>query len=164
MRRAGYDPKEYPHDKFKQDAVKYGPRLTTEGFMEGAMTMMSAILQYLHRRTWTVLISERPGESFVVSDHPVVLEWSDPRGKKFPPGHAHVDTELTFPLSSHLALIGCYTPFEVGPLYMPAYVSGVNSRTINLSRVFVAARESTFILQRDGEIITSERFVKELNS
>jgi hypothetical protein len=61
----------------------YEPRLTTEGFIEGAMMMMNAMLKYLHKRTWTVLVSERPGESFVVSDHPVLLEWSDPRGSRF---------------------------------------------------------------------------------
>ena len=126
------------------------------------MTMMNAILRYLHRRSWTVLVSVRQGESFVVSDHPVVLEWSDPRGRRFPPGHAHVDTELTFPLSAHVALIGCYTPFEVDPLYMPAYVSGINSRTIDRSRVFVAACEDRFILQADGEIITSDQFIEQI--
>jgi hypothetical protein len=96
------------------------------------MVMMDAILKYLHRRHWTVLMSECSGQSFVVSDDPVALEWSDPRGKRLPTGHAHENTELTFPLSSNVALIGCYTPFELDPLYMPLYVSGVNSRTIAL--------------------------------
>jgi hypothetical protein len=142
----------------------YEPRLTTEGFIEGAMAMMNAILEYLHRRTWTVLLSERPGESFVVSDHPVVLEWSDPRGKRFGPGHSHIDTELTIPLSARVALIGCYTSFDLDSRYMPIYVSGVNSRTIDRARVFVAACEDRFILQDNGEIITSARFIEQLEA
>lgn len=162
MRRSGGDLDAFPFERIQATKGQYEPRLTTEGFIEGAMTMMNAILRYLHRRSWTVLVSERPGESFVVSDHPVVLEWSDPRGRRFPPGHAHVDTELTLPLSAHVALIGCYTPFEVDPLNMRRSVSGINSRTIARSRVFVAACEDRFILQADGEIITSNQFIEQV--
>ena len=103
--------------------------------------------------------SERPGESFVVSDHPVVLEWSDPYDKRFPPGHAHIDTELSIPLSSSVALIGCYTPFDFDPAFMAGYVSGVNSRNIDRARVFIAGREDRFILQDNGRIITSEQLI-----
>lgn len=163
-RGAGVDLNEFPFERFQQTKGMHEFRLTTEGFIDGAMTMMNAILKYLPQRTWTVLVSERPGESFVVSDHPVVLEWSDPRGKRFPPGHAHTDTELTIPLSARVALIGCYTPFDLDPRYMPAYVSGVNSRTIDRARVFIAACEDRFILQENGEIITSERYIAELEA
>lgn len=47
---------------------------------------------------------------------------------------------------------------------MPAYVSGVNSRTISACRVFVAACEQRFILQENGKIITSEQFMDGLRS
>jgi len=77
MRRSGGDLNEFPFDRIQRTKGMYEPRLTTEGFIEGAMAMINAMLKYLHKRTWTVLVSERPGESFVVSDHPVVLEWSD---------------------------------------------------------------------------------------
>ncbi|MBI4266066.1 MAG: DUF4238 domain-containing protein [Acidobacteria bacterium] len=162
MRRAGYSLDEHPWEKLQRTKGKYEPRLTTEGFIEGAMTMMTTMLQYLHRRSWSVLVSERPTESFVVSDHPVVLEWSDGRSTRYPPGHAHKNTELTFPLSSNIALLGCYEPFTVEQEMMPVYVSGINSRTINLARVFVAACEDRFILQDAGQIITAEQFVEQL--
>lgn len=164
MRRSGGDLSKFPFERIQRMRGTYQPRLTTEGFIEGAMAMMNAMLQYLHQRTWTVLVSERPGESFVVSDHPVVLEWSDSRGERFPPGYAHIDTELTVPLSARVALIGSYTPFEPDSRYVPAYVSGVNSRTIDLARVFVAACEDRFILQKNGEIVTSARFIEDLHT
>jgi hypothetical protein len=126
--------------------------------------MLNAILRYLHRRTWHVLSSDCPRESFVVTDYPVVLAWSDGRETKIPPGHAHLNTDLTFPLSSHVALLGCYEPFEVDPAYMPVYVSGINSRTINRCRVFIAACEDQFILQNEGRIITSGDFIAQLKS
>jgi hypothetical protein len=162
MRKAGYDLEKHPHEKFAQG--RYKARLTTEGFIEGAMTMMNTMLQYLHRRSWSVLASDQPSETFVVSDHPVVLEWSDPRGRRLPPGHAHLDSELTFPLSSHVALFGCYEPFEIEVDMMPGYVSGVNSRTINACRVFIAASEDKFILQDAGRIISSDEFVDQLKA
>jgi hypothetical protein len=164
MRRAGYDLEKHPHQMLKEGSGQYEPRLTTEGFIDGAMTMLGAIRPYLYRRTWTVLVSERPGESFVVSDHPVQLEWSHPRARRFPPGHAHTETELSFPLSSEVAIIGCYEPLDFDPAYMPCYVSGVNSRTIDSCRIFIAAREDRFIMQADGRIITSEQFIEDLKS
>ena len=160
MRRAGYDLEEHPFERLGRG--RYEPRLTTEGFIEDAMVMMTTILQYLHRRTWHVLVSERPTESFVVSDHPVVLEWSNGRSTRYPPGHAHQNTDLTFPLGSQVALLGCYEPFTVDPDRMPVYVSGINSRTINLARVFVATCEDNFILQDGGRIITAEQFIEQL--
>jgi len=158
MRRSGGDLSEFPFERIQRTKGMYEPRLTTEGFIEGAMAMMNAMLKYLPQREWTVL------ESFVVSDHPVVLEWSDPRGKRFAPGHAHIDTELTIPLSARVALVGCYTRFVLDSRYVPAYVSGVNSRTIDRARVFVVACEDRFILQSNGEIITSARFIAELEA
>lgn len=162
MRQAGYSLEEHPWEKFRQGKGKYEPQLTTEGFIEGAMMMMNAILKWLHQRTWTVICSDRPRESFVVSDHPVVLEWSDGKARRLPPGHAHVNTELSFPLGSHVALLGTWEPFEPNPASVPLYVSGINSRTISRSRVFVAACEDAFILQQDGKIVTSDRFIEEL--
>jgi hypothetical protein len=73
-----------------------------------------------------------------------------------------IDTEFTVPLSALVALIRCYTPFDLASRYMPADVSGVNSRTIDRARVFVAACEDPFIPQNNGEIITSARFIAEL--
>jgi hypothetical protein len=164
MRQSGYDLEKHPYEQFAQGKGKYKASLTTEGFIEGAMAMLNAILRYLHRRSWTVLASDRPCESFVVTDHPVVLAWSDGRETKIPPGHAHINTELTFPLSSHVALLGRYEPFTVDPEGMPGYVSGVNSRTINRCHVFIAACEDRFILQDEGRIITSDEFVELLKS
>jgi len=162
MRRLGGNLDEFTFERFQQAKGSYEVKLTTEGFLEGAMAMMDGVLNYVHRRKWTVLVSERPGESFVVSDHPVVLEWSEPRDRRFAPGHAHIETELTLPLSAHVALIGCYTPFELNWRRMAFYVSGVNSRTIDRARVFVAARESEFILQSNGAIISSAEFIEQL--
>jgi hypothetical protein len=162
MRQAGCSLEEHPWEKFRQGKGKYVPRLTTEGFIEGAMMMMKAILKWLHQRTWTVVSSDRPRESFVVSDHPVVLEWSDGKARRLPPGHAHLNTELSFPLGSHVALLGTWEPFEPDPASVPVYVSGINSRTISRCRVFVAACEEGFILQQDGEIITSDQFIEQL--
>jgi hypothetical protein len=162
MRRSGQDLNAVPYEKVAKG--KYKASLTTEGFIQGAMVMLNAILRYLHRRTWTVIASDRPRESFVVTDHPVVLAWSNGQETKIPPGHAHRNTELTFPLSSHVALLGRYEPFDFNPAYTPVYVSGINSRTINRCHVFIAAWEDDFILQYEGGIITSDQFVEQLKS
>jgi hypothetical protein len=45
---------------------------------------------------------------------------------------------------------------------MRRYVSGINSRTINQARVFVAACEDCFFLQDGGQIMTAEQFIEAL--
>jgi hypothetical protein len=54
-RRSGVDLNEFPFERIQRTKRMYKPRLTAEGFIEGAMAMMNAILKYLHSRTWTVL-------------------------------------------------------------------------------------------------------------
>ena len=44
MRRSGYDLQKHPYEKFKEGKGKYEPHLTTEGFIESALTMMNAML------------------------------------------------------------------------------------------------------------------------
>lgn len=163
MRRFGHSPDEYPYEKIIQG--RYEPYLTTEGFLDGAMKMMDTILRYLHRRSWTVLYSDRSGEQFVVSDHPVALTWSDGHHTRVGPGHAHLKTDVTFPLSSSVALLGRYEAFEPVTEVPREIVATVNSKTINHAQRFVAGCSGEFVLMRDSNIVvTAEQFIADLKT
>jgi len=164
-RRSGIDTSKVTFEGMRQFAAEqFDPKLTTTAFVEYAIHMANTMLPYIAKRSWSVLCSDRPGEGFVVSDDPVVLEWPDGVRRRLGPGHAHIKTELTVPLSSNAALLGCYEPFTVESDAMPQYVSGVNSRTISASSRFIAASQDAFILQDEGKIITSEILVEQLRS
>ena len=161
MRRSGHSLDKYPYEKFIQG--QYEPYLTTEGFLDGAMTIMDTILRYLHRRSWSVLFSDRSGEQFVVSDHPVALTWSDDRHTRVGPGHAHLKTDVTFPLSSSVALLGRYEPLEPVMEAPRENVAAVNSKTIHHAQRFVAGCSDEFMLMRDSNIVvTAEQFIADL--
>ena len=163
MRQAGYDLERHPYEKFVQRKGKYEPRLTTGGFLEGAMTTMTTTLQFLHRRTWSILTSDRPGEPFVVSDHPVSLTWSDGRETRVRPGHAHHHTDVSFPLSSNVALVGRYE--ALAPDQTTANVAALNSKTVNQARTFVAACSDDFVLMRGAdEVVYAEQFIEDLKA
>jgi hypothetical protein len=67
------------------------------------------LLPYIADRKWMLLHSP-PGASFITSDHPVSLMWSDPaeRGHMPPPGFGLTKTQVLFPLSQELAMIGAF--------------------------------------------------------
>lgn len=48
--------------------------------------------------------------SFITSDHPISLMWADPRerGRMPPPGFGLTKTQVLFPLSHELAMIGAF--------------------------------------------------------
>ena len=163
MRRCGYNLDEHPYEKFILG--QYEPYLTTEGFLDGAMTMMDTILQYLCRRSWSVLCSDRPSEQFVVSDHPVALTWSDGHHTRIGPGYAHTKTDVTFPLSSSVALLGRYEPMDSVVDASRENVAVMNSKTIHHARGFVAGCSDEFVLMRDSNIVVmAEQFIADIKT
>ena len=61
-------------------------------------------------RKW-ILFRAPPGSTgFITSDHPVCLMWSDPaeRGKLPPPGFGLTKTQVLFPVTRELAMLGAF--------------------------------------------------------
>jgi hypothetical protein len=162
-RQAGYNLDEFPFERIGQGS--YEPRLTTEGFLDDAMTMINAMLPYIARRSWTVLYSDRPAEQFIVCDDPVALTWWDGRRTRIGPGHGHLRTDLTFPLSSSVALLGRYDGFAPVIEASRENVAAINSKTVMQARRFVAASSEQFVLMRRvGEIVDAETFIADIQA
>jgi Protein of unknown function (DUF4238) len=66
------------------------------------------MLPYFSARRWRILRAKAGTGGFVTTDHPVCLLWSkaEDRGGFFGPGYGVVGTDILFPLSSDVALIG----------------------------------------------------------
>ena len=84
--------------------------LANEWQIDLEMTGMDAILPTLMNRKWKILVAPQDSPGFVTSDYPVALMFSDPamRGGFYGPGHGMPGTEVVFPVSNRLALVGTF--------------------------------------------------------
>ena len=74
------------------------------------MDTFDHILPLLFDRKWVLAKAPEGSAGFITSDHPVCLMWSEPdpnRGNRGP-GLKHKGTEILFPISPNLAVIGAY--------------------------------------------------------
>jgi hypothetical protein len=162
MKRAGMDPDAVSYGKVKADFER-NPEfpVITEEYLQHAMTMMNAMLPFLARREWAVLWSDRPGEQFIVSDHPVTLMWSDGQQAGFyGPGHAHTETDVTLPLGSSAALVGRFKASLKNGEADKHMVAAINARTIVYAQTFIAGASDDFPALENDSIINAERVVE----
>jgi hypothetical protein len=74
------------------------------------MDTFDHILPHLFERKWVLMKAPEGSGGFITSDHPVCLTWSepDPARRKAPPGLRLRGTEILFPVSPQLAVVGAY--------------------------------------------------------
>jgi hypothetical protein len=105
------------------------------------------------RRHWSVFWTDKQGELFVTSDDPVALSWDDCGGGH--PGHGHLNTEVSIPPSSKIALIGSYKPPPIIAEATRETVASINTRTISCGARF-AASERPFIAHDRSGIVNGD--------
>lgn len=88
---------------------KYTIEVPTEHHIHMEMIAVEAILPYLSERKWVVI--RAPHEfPFITTDHPVILLWKFP--EEIPtlyrkhPGFGMIETQVYFPISSKVAIVG----------------------------------------------------------
>ena len=94
-----------------------------------------AVLRALADRKWRLYVAEEKNGPFVTSDRPVVLTWNHPQ--KIPvmmrnsPGFGMPDTEVYFPLTHRMTLVGAFEDEKEGthPAEMPM-IAIANTRMI----------------------------------
>lgn len=136
---------------------EYKIELLTTGQLQRELKIFDKILPLIFHRKW-MLFKAPPGTSgFVTSDHPVCLMWSDPkkRGGFYPPGLALLETQIVFPVSNELVLIGA---FEIEDDEVDAdklLIAQINGSIILHSTRQVYARDSDFLykMQHNSEIM-----------
>ena len=73
--------------------------------------------------------------------------WSDPaqRGKFYPPGLGLSRTDLFFPISNELAVIGAFEGKEIEVDAQPLEIAAINGATVTYAERQVYARDSDFL-------------------
>src|SRR3954464_9368640 len=109
-RAAGYvtrDDVTYEQMKKFVDEDQYTLHTQTNYHLKLEVSSFEKLLPCFLARRWTVLHAPPTSRGFVTSDHPVCLLWSRPTPYGSP-GHGLKGTEVVFPLSPKLALIGVF--------------------------------------------------------
>lgn len=103
-------PVTYEQAKSFFDGKKYNINVAREYHIHTEMIQLEAILPCLFGRNWLVLKAEHNAGPFITTDWPVNLSWKEP--EKVPPfyrnspGFGLTSTEVYFPVSQELALLG----------------------------------------------------------
>jgi hypothetical protein len=129
------------------EADQYRIAVSTGHHLQMEMKAFEVVLPYLFHRKWVLFRAPTAATGFVTSDHPVCLMWSDPeqRGRFHPPGHGLQRTQLLFPISNELAVMGAFEADEE-ERHAPDWLIARFNATVTLyADRQIYARDSDFI-------------------
>lgn len=130
---------------------RYTIEVSTTRHVEQELKLVDTVLPLLGARKWQLLRAPPNAGGFVTSDHPVVLLWSDAkdRGPFHSPGFGLRGTEVIFPVSSDLAMVGTFEGQDDVVDVAPGIVAFVNGIIIAYSERQVYARGDHFWYVQD---------------
>jgi hypothetical protein len=127
------------------EGEQYTVEVPNEAHITLEMKGLDAILPCLLNRRWVLVKAPQSSSGFITSDHPVCLIWSVPN--RLPPGFGIKGTEVIFPLSSRLALIGAFEIDDGEYDASDAFVAEINGVVIAYATRQVYARDQNFHYQ-----------------
>jgi hypothetical protein len=141
---------------------RYNIKVGNGLFIPAEFHALETVINTLLARKWTLLVAGDRAGHFVCCDHPVRLRWSDQMGEKFlPPGHAVSGTEIVFPLSKELVLIGTFEGYQRKIVADRKVIAMVNTIIIEGSdrQIFSPINDFEFF-SSDGMILSSSEVLR----
>ncbi|MFQ5714545.1 MAG: DUF4238 domain-containing protein [Candidatus Scalinduaceae bacterium] len=138
------------------DEKRYTIEIPSHSFVYTELSVFDKVLPSFFKRNWTMLISNSKVGEFVTSDHPITLI-SASESKAIALGFRHKNTEVAFPISRYLAIVGRYeTGLPATLKATPRLVADINGRTINYSKSQIYSSDKNYyFMDFDGEIKNS---------
>lgn len=140
-----------PYEEMKQffEDGQFKIEVPTERHIQQEIGLFDKILPLFFRRGWLLLQAPQNSAGFITSDHPVCLMWSDPsrRGRFYGPGLGLPGTEVIFPISPGLAMIGAFELKDDEREVADEVVAAVNGAIATYAERQVYARDSNFHYQ-----------------
>ncbi len=150
------------------DSKEYKITLTTEHHIRNEMIMIEAILPCLYGRNWVLVRSTKETGPFVTTDNPVSLTWNEP--EKIPPfyraspGFGMSDTQVYFPVSQDIALIGEFDRENKILEASPMLVAVLNTKMLhNTYKQIYSPKIGFHFLSNNGEILDGIKILSEIN-
>jgi hypothetical protein len=100
----------YEEMKHFVESGNYTMSLRTERHIQLEAGSFEKVLPFMFRRKWILLKTAKDSGGFITSDHPVCLTYTGPRSEGFAarPGFGLRNTEVLFPISPGLAVVGAF--------------------------------------------------------
>jgi hypothetical protein len=131
-------------------ADQYKIKLRTGRHLQLELKSFETVLPFFFRRHWVLLKAPRRQTGFVTTDHPVCLMWSDPaaRGRFHGPGHGLLGTQVLFPISNDLAVMGAFEAYDDEMNIEPLLIAQINATLILYARQ-TYARDGHFLYKME---------------
>ena len=132
-------------DHVVNDKIKI--EIPNERLLLRELGVFDRVLPYIFHRKWVLLKAPKGETGFVTSDHPVFLQWTNPADRRgpYPPGLGLRDTQVLFPVSNELALIGAFECKEAEIEADSFQIAAFNDRIIARSERQFYARDKDFL-------------------
>lgn len=153
---------EIPYEEIKRfyDEGEYEIKIENTLNVVTEMKTFPTIAGLLAKRKWTLVVAGKTAGYFLCCDHPVSLSWTEPKlqGGFYPPGFALPSTEVVFPVTKKMALIGTFEGDDRRATINAATVASINSRIIlNCDYQIYAPHPEFYFLAGDNQIHKSEQ-------
>lgn len=125
----------YEDVKTFHKSKQYKWELSNEHHIHMEMSGIDAILPYLYGRNWLLIQATDDSGPLITSDNPVGLTWIEPdkipKIQRYSPGFGLTGTQVYFPISQNLALLGEFDAKDGFIIGTEEVVAHLNSRMIN---------------------------------
>jgi hypothetical protein len=155
MRASGTDvPDDASYEAIRRVAQDCEIKVADNDYIKGlSLTAVPEILALMHQRGWSLFVAPEDGPTFITSDHPVALVWSDGHvGGFYPPGFGLEGTRVIVALSARVALVGEFGLPTGSVVHVGApVVASINSALLLRART-IFCRERDFVWGYANEI------------
>ncbi|MFV3130047.1 DUF4238 domain-containing protein [Niveispirillum sp. KHB5.9] len=151
------------------DEKQYEIAIPNNRHLRTELSAFETALQLLYKRRWLLLKAPPKATGFITSDHPMCLMWQRPRPGLSGPGLGLKDTQVIFPISNELAMVGTFEG-QNGEMDAPATLIAATNGIIAAHaerQVYARDREFQYIVSGDGwtmkrgtGLLNDERFAR----
>ncbi|MCX5880736.1 MAG: DUF4238 domain-containing protein [Deltaproteobacteria bacterium] len=172
MKAGGYEANDdisYEDIKTFHKSKAYKIEFPKEHHIRMEMFGINAILPYLQGRNWLLIQSTEESGPFITTDNPVNLSWNEP--EKIPPiyrespGFGQKSTQVYFPLSKNIALLGEFEGKKGLVRGNKQLVAMLNSKMLMfMFKQIYAPKIDFYFLGHNGSILNGRRILKDINA
>jgi Protein of unknown function (DUF4238) len=138
-----------PYEEMKKlfEDGSFKIEVPTERHVKMELELFPKILPLFFRRGWLLLKAPDRSAGFITSDHPVCLMWSDPsqRNSFYGPGFGLPGTDVFFPVSPGLAMIGAFELKDDERTIAEDGVAAINGAIATYAERQVYTRDGNFV-------------------
>ena len=133
------------------------------------LAQMEALVPHLMRRNWILLKADSETGPFITTDCPVRIDWRDPDSVpafyKNSPGFGSKGTEVYFPVTQDLALVGEFGGPTNTLRANETIVAGLNAQMLyNVDNQLYAPTSTFKFLGKENVLLTGERLLETFNN